>query len=154
MTDIRLRPAGADDLPAIVTLLFDDDLGASREQAGGEVAKPYRRAFEQIQASPDNVQYVADLNGRVVGCFQVTFTPSLSFRGGERVTIESVRVAKSLRGSGVGSQMMQEAIRIARERGARLVQLSTNREREAAHRFYERLGFVASHIGMKLDLGA
>jgi ribosomal protein S18 acetylase RimI-like enzyme len=146
------RPARKADLPAIVRMLADDPLGATREQFFDPLPAAYERAFEAIEADPGNQLLVVELDGAVVGCMQLTFIPGLSRLGTTRAQIESVRVDSSARGHGLGEQMIAHAIQLARERGCGIVQLTTDAARANAHRFYERLGFVASHIGMKLDL--
>ncbi len=144
------REARRDDVPAIVALLAADSLGAGREVATGDVA--YDRAFDEIAADPRNLLIVADDDGAVVGCVQVTYIPGLSRRGAERALLEGVRVRADRRGSGLGRELISWCVDAARERGCALVQLTTDKRRADAHRFYERLGFVASHEGMKLSL--
>ncbi len=151
--DVTMRPAEAGDLPAILRLLADDPLGKNREttvKAGVEA--PYQAAFAAIAADPNHEMVMAELDGRVVGCFQLSFIPGLSRRGAWRAQIESVRIDSGLRGRGAGQAMMEWAIAQARARGCALVQLTTDKRRPDAHRFYARLGFVASHEGMKLEL--
>ncbi|MGF6230613.1 ribosomal protein S18 acetylase RimI-like enzyme [Inquilinus ginsengisoli] len=149
MMDVTMRAAEAADLPAILRLLADDPLGKNRETA---VDAPYQAAFAAITADPNQEVMVAELDGRVVGCFQLSFIPGLSRRGAWRAQIESVRIDSALRGRGAGQAMMDWAIARARARGCALVQLTTDKRRPDAHRFYARLGFVASHEGMKLEL--
>ena len=149
--DVTMRPAEAADLPAILRLLADDPLGKNRETA---VEAPYQAAFAAIAADPNHELVVAELDCRVVGCFQLSLIPGLSRRGAWRAQIESVRVDSALRGRGAGQAMMEWAIARARQRGCALVQLTTDKRRPDAHRFYARLGFVASHEGMKLELGS
>ncbi|MGO4129545.1 GNAT family N-acetyltransferase [Inquilinus sp. YAF38] len=144
-----MRTAEAADLPAILRLLADDPLGKNREAA---VGAPYQAAFAAITADPNQELVVAELDGKVVGCFQLSFIPGLSRRGAWRAQIESVRIESALRGQGAGRAMMGWAIARARSRGCALVQLTTDKRRPDAHRFYARLGFVASHEGMKLEL--
>lgn len=151
--EIIYRIAGRTDVPAIVALLADDELGATREIVGEEVDAAYWAAFEAIDADPRNVLVVADHDGEVVGTLQLTFVPSLTRGGAERAEIEGVRVRADRRGSGLGRSMIGWAVEQARERGCGLVQLTTDKRRTAAHRFYSRLGFQASHEGMKLPLG-
>ena len=152
----RLRRAARADLPAILRLLADDQLGSSREDAA-ELA-PYEAAFAAIDADPAHLLLVGDLTpadgagARVVATFQLSFLPGLSRRGSWRAQLEAVRVAGELRGQGVGAAMVQWALEESRRRGCSLVQLTTDKSRTAAHRFYERLGFAASHEGMKLLL--
>jgi GNAT superfamily N-acetyltransferase len=150
--DVVFRVAGRADVPAVVALLADDTLGAARETVGEDVDAAYWRAFEAIDADPRNLLVVADRGGEVVGTMQLTFIPSLSHRGGERAEIEAVRVRGDQRGAGLGHAMIRWAVDRARERGCRLVQLATDKRRTDAHRFYESLGFTATHEGMKLAL--
>ena len=143
------REATRADLPAIITLLADDVLGKARYFT--EVDDAYERAFAAIDADPRNLLVVAD-DGEIVGFFQMTYIPGLGRHGAERALIEAVRVRSDRRGHGIGGQMMRWAIDQARDRGCALVQLTTDKSRHDAHRFYARLGFVASHEGMKLIL--
>jgi GNAT superfamily N-acetyltransferase len=147
---VELRRATHEDLPALVALLAADPLGRSRE-ADGEDLAPYRRAFEAIDADPAHLLVVATDAGRVVGTMQLTFLPGLARRGALRAQIEAVRVHEDHRGQGLGAGMFAWAIEEARRRGCALVQLTTDKSRTDAHRFYERLGFVASHEGLKLQ---
>lgn len=143
------RTATRADLPAIVAMLADDPLGATRESPDDP---GYAAAFERIDADPRNDLIVADRAGEVVGTMQLTYIPGLSRRGAERLQIEAVRVRADQRGQGLGRQMIEWAIDQARERGCAMVQLTTDKSRVDAHRFYASLGFVASHEGMKLAL--
>jgi len=147
------RDARRADLPVLVALLADDPLGAGREHPGERVGPAYLAAFEAITSDPNNEVLVAETDDGVVGMLQLTFIPGLSRGGRWRALVEAVRVATNLRGHGVGRQLMQAAIERARDRGCGLVQLTTDKQRQDAHRFYLRLGFVASHEGMKLPLG-
>ncbi len=152
----RLRRAVRADLPAILRLLAEDQLGSAREDAGD--LAPYERAFAAIDADPAQLLLAGDLVSeagpapRVVATFQLSFLPGLSRRGSWRAQLEAVRVAGELRGQGVGGAMVEWALGEARRRGCSLVQLTTDKSRTSAHRFYERLGFSASHEGMKLLL--
>ncbi|MFI7518141.1 GNAT family N-acetyltransferase [Micromonospora globbae] len=150
MTDVIFREAVRADLPAIVALLADDVLGKARDFT--QVDDAYEKAFADVTADPRNQLIVADSGGELVGCFQITYIPGLGRHGAERALIESVRVRSDLRGQGLGRRMMTWAINQARERGCGLVQLTTDKSRHDAHRFYTSLGFVASHEGMKLPL--
>jgi GNAT superfamily N-acetyltransferase len=152
MTDIAIRPARRDDLPAIVALLADDPLGQSRESATEPLPEGYGRAFDDIAAQPGNHLLVAESDGVITGCLQLTLIPGLSRRGMKRGLIEAVRVGAAWRGKGVGEHLVRHAIEIARREGCGLVQLTSDRSRGDAHRFYARLGFVASHVGLKLAL--
>ena len=144
-----VRRAAAADLPAIVALLADDVLGAGREAPGDPA---YAAAFAAIEADVNQVFAVADQDGRIVGCLQLSFIPGLSRRGMWRGQIESVRIAADQRGLGLGQRLFDWAIAQCRARGCGLVQLTTDKARPEARRFYESLGFVASHEGMKLAL--
>lgn len=149
---VTYREAVRSDLPAIVALLADDPFGQARNPLFEAEVGRYRAAFDAILADPNNGYIVAEKSGGIVGCYQLTFIRGLSYTGGERAQIESVRVASDLRGSGLGSAMMRDAIDRARARGCVLVQLTTDLRRGHTRRFYERLGFKASHHGMKLWL--
>ena len=151
-TTTTYRPATESDLPAIVALLNDDDFGRARNPVFEAERERYLAAFRAIAADPNNIQMVAEQGGRIVGCYQLTFIRGLSFSGGERAQIESVRIAGDCRGTGLGSAMMRDAISRARERGCILVQLTTDSRRENTRRFYASLGFAATHHGMKLRL--
>ncbi|MGC9669833.1 N-acetyltransferase family protein [Planosporangium sp. 12N6] len=144
------REAVRADLPAVVALLADDVLGKARDFA--VVDEAYERAFADIDADPRNFLVVADDGGEVVACLQITYIPGLGRHGAERCLIEAVRVRSDRRGHGLGRQFVTWAIEQAKARGCGLVQLTTDKSRVDAHRFYARLGFVASHEGMKLVL--
>lgn len=146
-----IREATADDLPTIVALLADDDIGRSREPGDAAMA-PYRRAFEAIAVDPAHRLVVFVSDGRVAGCLQLSIIPCLSRGGTLRGQIEGVRVARELRGTGAGSALVRWAIDESRRLGCGMVQLTTDKRRTEAHRFYERLGFAPSHEGMKLLL--
>jgi GNAT superfamily N-acetyltransferase len=149
----RFRRAERHDVPAIVRLLAADPLGSTREVVNGDqVADAYWRAFHAIDADPHQLLMVAEVEGQVVGTLQLTHIPSLTYTGGERAQIEAVRVDPGHQGRGLGREMVLWAIDRARARGCRLVQLTTDQRRPDAVRFYESLGFRASHIGMKLSL--
>ncbi|MFD6752071.1 GNAT family N-acetyltransferase [Micromonospora gifhornensis] len=150
MSDVIFRAAIRADLPAVLDLLADDMLGRTRDV--GEVDATYEKAFADITADPRNHLVVAEAGGEVVGCMQLTYIPGLGRHGTERQLIESVRVRSDRRGQGLGRLMMTWAIDQARQRGCGLVQLTTDKSRHDAHRFYLGLGFVASHEGMKLSL--
>ena len=152
MEEIRFRQAVIADLPAILGLLADDELGRQREQIGPPPSPNYEMAFHAIEKDSNQFLAVAERDGDVVGCLQLTFIPGLSRVGLWRGQIESVRVASNLRGSGLGRQLFEWAIEACRRRGCGLVQLTTDKSRPDALRFYQSLGFTASHEGMKLDL--
>jgi GNAT superfamily N-acetyltransferase len=150
--NLRFRQARRSDLPSIVRMLADDDLGSQREHDEDPLPDAYYAAFEQIDSDPNHELIVAEFNGEVIGTLHLMFLPSISYQGGLRAQIESVRVDKPYQSQGIGSAMMGWSIQRAKERGAHQVQLTTHKTREDAHRFYERLGFKGSHLGMKLNL--
>ncbi|MFF0173457.1 GNAT family N-acetyltransferase [Micromonospora profundi] len=150
MSDMIFREATRADLPAVIALLADDVLGRARDFTA--VDEAYERAFAAIDADPRNQLIVAEQDGDLVGCLQITYIPGLSRHGAERSLIESVRVRADRRGQGLGRDLMTWAIGQARQRGCALVQLTADKTRADAHRFYLGLGFVASHEGMKLAL--
>ena len=149
---VAFRRARREDLPAIVCMLADDDLGSQRELYQDPLPESYYSAFEQIENDPNHELIVAERDGEVIGTLHLMFLPSISFQGGLRAQVESVRVDKRFQSQGVGSAMMKWTIKRANERGAHVVQLTTHKTRVDAHRFYERLGFEGSHLGMKLSL--
>ena len=133
-------------------MLADDDLGRQREHSAPGLPASYLAAFEAIDADSNQELVIAEIDGEPVGTLQLTFIPYLTYQGGWRAQIEAVRIALAHRGGGLGHELFAWAIERARERGCHLVQLTTDRLRPDARRFYEGLGFVASHEGMKLDL--
>ncbi len=150
--NIVFRIATRDDLPVIVRLLADDELGSQREKNIAPLPDEYYQAFEQIHNDRNHELIVAETNGEVIGTLHLMFLPSISYQGGLRAQIESVRVDRANQNKGIGSQMMRWALQRAKDRGAHIVQLTSHTSREDAHRFYERLGFKKSHAGMKLSL--
>jgi GNAT superfamily N-acetyltransferase len=148
-----VRRAEARDVPAIVDLLAADQLGAGRDgvRTPDDLAA-YRRAFDAIDGDRAHLLVVAEDGGDIVATFQLSFLPGLARRGALRAQIEAVRVRADYRGRRLGEALMRWAIEEARGRGCALVQLTSDKSREAAHRFYARLGFVATHEGMKLRL--
>ncbi|WNI23658.1 GNAT family N-acetyltransferase [Streptomyces sp. ITFR-16] len=150
MSDLEIRPATADDLAEIVAMLADDPLGARRESP--DDLAPYRAAFRRLADDPNQHVMVAVRADRVVGTLQLTVIPGLSRRGSTRSVIEGVRVHADERGSGLGTRLIQWAVDESRRQECQLVQLTSDVTRTDAHRFYERLGFVASHVGFKLAL--
>ncbi|MCE6950736.1 GNAT family N-acetyltransferase [Cereibacter sphaeroides] len=146
---ITFREARREDVPAIVGLLADDLLGVGRETAPLET---YQAAFDQIAAAPGMLLIVGEIDGRVIGTYQLAILPGLSLGGTTRGLIEAVRVASDWRSQGFGALLMADAEARARAAGATLLQLTTHQSRERVHRFYERLGFTASHIGYKRAL--
>ncbi|MEU1099877.1 GNAT family N-acetyltransferase [Streptomyces tibetensis] len=150
MGDLEIRAAAADDVPAIVAMLADDPLGAQRESP--DDLTPYLAALERLRSDPNQHLVVAVREGRVVGTLQLTIIPGLSRRGATRSNVEGVRIHADERGSGLGTQLIEWAIEESRTEGCQLVQLTSDKTRADAHRFYERLGFTASHTGFKLQL--
>ncbi|WP_329005780.1 GNAT family N-acetyltransferase [Kribbella sp. NBC_00709] len=150
MTEVLIRRATAADVGPIVTMIADDQLGATRESA--DDLTPYLAAFEQIDADPNQLLVVAERNDEVIGTLQLTFIPGLSRRGSTRGLIEAVRVAAPARGAGLGTTLIQWAIEESRTRGCTMVQLTSDKSRTNAHRFYTTLGFTNSHEGFKLKL--
>jgi N-acetylglutamate synthase-like GNAT family acetyltransferase len=150
---VILRRARRDDVPAIVSLLQEDFLGATREvPQGSPLPASYAAAFEEIDADPRCELVVAEEEGEIIGTFQLTVLTHLSSKGSKSLQIENVHVSAAKRSRGTGRLMMEWAIARARAAKCSRVQLTTNKLRKDAHRFYERLGFVASHEGMKLAL--
>ncbi|MFI6009342.1 GNAT family N-acetyltransferase [Streptomyces sp. NPDC051243] len=150
MGDLEIRPAVAEDIPTIVAMLADDPLGAQRESPGD--LSPYMAALERLSSDPNQHLVVAAREGRVVGTLQLTVIPGLSRRGSTRSIIEAVRIHADERGSGLGTQLIEWAIEESRRQNCQLVQLTSDKSRTDAHRFYERLGFTASHVGFKIQL--
>ncbi|QIG80704.1 GNAT family N-acetyltransferase [Stakelama tenebrarum] len=149
---VQFRAARRDDLPAILALIAQDTTPPDREFVSDPPDPRYLAAFDALAADSNQLLAVAELDGRVVGTLQLTFIPGLAFRGSWRGLIESVRIVDDLRGQGLGTMMMDWAVAQCRERGCRMAQLTSNMNRPDAHRFYERLGWVRSHYGFKLQL--
>lgn len=147
-----IRRATRDDVDPIVAMLADDELGRARERYERPLPRPYLDAFDAIDADPNQALLVAWEADRVLGVLQLTFTPYLTYQGGWRATVEGVRTAADARGRGIGGRLVRHAVERARERGCHVVQLTTDKRRDDARRFYEALGFVATHEGMKLHL--
>ncbi|MEU0743132.1 GNAT family N-acetyltransferase [Streptomyces sp. NPDC006134] len=150
MRDLEIRPATEEDVPAIVAMLADDPLGAQRESP--DDLAPYLPAFKRLSDDPNQHLMVAVREERVVGTLHLTIIPGLSRRGALRSLIEAVRVHADERGNGLGTQLIEWAIAESRRQNCQLVQLTSDKSRTDAHRFYERLGFTASHVGFKLAL--
>jgi ribosomal protein S18 acetylase RimI-like enzyme len=147
---ITIRPARREDVPAIVHMLADDALGAARERIENPLPESYFRAFETVERDPNIQLVVAEQGGAVVGCLQLCILPGISSQGASRGLIEDVRVASDRRGRRIGEQLVKWAVAQARGRGCTLVELLTNNSRVDAQRFYERLGFARSHVGMTI----
>jgi ribosomal protein S18 acetylase RimI-like enzyme len=146
---LTIRLARRDDVPTIIAMLADDHLGRARERLEEPLPEAYYRAFERVDGDPNLTLVVAeDAAGRVVGCLQLAVLPGLSSQGGSRGLLEDVRVAADCRSRGIGEQLVQWAVAEARANGCNLVELLTHQSRVDAQRFYKRLGFAASHVGM------
>lgn len=152
MTDVEFREAEPHDLRAIIDLLVDDDLGRYREIGNDTIPREYSDAFTAVMCDPNQLMVVGELRGELVACMQITFIPGLSRKGAWRGQLESIRVASHLRGKGLGTSFLRWAIDQCRERGCRFVQLTSDRKRADAQKFYEQLGFVGSHTGFKLEI--
>jgi GNAT superfamily N-acetyltransferase len=145
--ELLIRKAMSEDIPTILALLVDDDLGKLHED--GDL-KAYENAFQAISRDANQILAVAVLNSKVVGCLQITFIPGLARKGMWRAQIEGVRIVRALRGHGLGTDMIKWAIAQCKERGCGLMQLLADKSRTEAHRFYESLGFKANHQGFRL----
>jgi ribosomal protein S18 acetylase RimI-like enzyme len=151
VSQIRIRPACRDDVAVIVAMLADDALGRTRERIEDPLPPSYFDAFDRVARDPNLTLVVAENDaGEVVGCLQLCILPGLSSQGASRALIEDVRVANGCRSRGIGEQLVQWAIAEARSKGCKLVELLTHTTRVEAQRFYKRLGFAASHVGMTL----
>lgn len=147
---LTLRRARLEDVPAMIALLADDEIGATREAPDDR--EPYDASFAAIDADANQLLVVGERDGRIIATMQLTFIPGLSRRGGWRAQLEGVRVASAARGDGIGEYLVRWAVDRARERGCAMLQLTSDNRRAEAHRFYERLGFIASHTGFKRPL--
>ena len=145
---VSIRPARRDDVPAMIAMLADDHLGRARERVEDPLPAVYYEAFERVERDQNLQLVVAESEGRVVGCLQLAILPGISSQGGLRGLLEDVRVASDCRSRGIGEQLVQWAVGEAKARGCNLVELLTHQSRVDAQRFYKRLGFTASHVGM------
>ena len=148
---MALRAARRDDVPEIIRLLAEDQISDELDDPHGDMT-PYEAAFDAIACDPNNSLHVWEQEGEIVGCMQLTFLPGLLLKGGWLAQVEGVRVDRRMRGRKIGERMIAEAVAISRARGCVALQLTTNKQRHDAHRFYRRLGFAASHEGMRLKL--
>jgi GNAT superfamily N-acetyltransferase len=151
---VTIRQAREADVPAIMAMFATDTEGGHGDTDDPAALPDYLAAYRRIEASPNDTLYVAEIAGLVVGTFQTTLVTSMTARGSSNLIVEAVHTRADMRGRGIGEVMMRHAIADAKARGARLVQLSSNRARAGAHRFYERLGFAPTHLGFKLRLKA
>ncbi len=149
---MSFRDARAEDLPILVSMLADDPLGSQRENPGPPLPRTYRDAFAAIDADPNHHLLLAEASGRIGGFLQLTYLPYLTYQGRWRAMVEGVRVARELRGQGLGRSLLEQAIAMARAKGCHLIQLTTDKNRPKAAAFYETLGFRPTHEGMKLHL--
>lgn len=150
--DLVIREAVQADVPQIVRMLANDDLGWQREQYQEPLPQHYFDAFIEIAADKNNYLIVVELDQKVIGTCQLTIIPYLTYKGGRRGQIEGVRIDESYRGQGVGKKMITWAINKARDRGCHLLQLTMDKKREETIKFYQKLGFISSHEGLKLHL--
>ena len=152
MNNLTHRKARIADLPRLVELLLEDELGASRESKSAVVHENYIKAFHKIDSDPNQYLMVVENDDEIIGTCHLTIMPSLTFIGSTRMQIEAVRVAGKYRGQKIGSWMFDQATSYAKEHDVSIIQLTTNKKRPKAKHFYEKLGFEASHEGMKLYL--
>lgn len=151
---LTFRQATIEDLKAIIQLLNDDDLGKTRESANTQIDECYIRAFKKISADSNQYLMVGVNDCEIIGTCHLTIMPSLTYKGSTRMQIEAVRIAKNLRGQGFGEKMMKQALQFAQDNQVKIVQLTTNKLRDSAKKFYERLGFAATHEGMKFFINS
>lgn len=152
MAGLSVRDAVRDDVCAIVALLADDGLGSGRETVDGEIPESYYAAFDAMAATPLVRMLLAERDGEIVGCMQLNLIPHISMKGGTRAQLQSMRIRSDLRGRRLGEAFVRQAMDIARDAGCVLMELTTDNTRPDAHRFYKRLGFQSTHIGMKMRL--
>ena len=152
MNNLTHRKARVADLPHIIALLLEDELGSTRESRSGELDKNYIKAFHKIDSDPNQYLMVVENGDEIIGTYHLTIMPSLTFIGSTRMQIEAVRVADKYRGQKIGSWMFDQAISYAKEHDVSIIQLTTNKKRPKAKHFYEKLGFGPTHEGMKLYL--
>lgn len=150
MSALVFRKAQPKDVAKIVAMLADDELGKQREQNTNPLPDSYIQAFQKINSDPNQELIVVEVDDEIIGTLQLTFIPYLTYQGGIRSQIEAVRIKKEKRGSGIGEQLFEWAISRAQERGAHVLQLTTDKKRPDALRFYEKLGFISTHEGMKM----
>lgn len=150
---MTIRPATKKDIPVIVKMIANDELGKLREDYKDPLPQKYYDAFEHIDSDPNQeLMVIENERGQVIGTLQLSFIQYLTYQGGIRAQIEAVRIHEDYRGKGIGQQLFEWAIQRAKEKGAHVVQLTTDKKRQEALKFYEKLGFTASHEGMKLHL--
>ncbi|HUX79082.1 MAG TPA: GNAT family N-acetyltransferase [Alphaproteobacteria bacterium] len=150
--DLTLRPATTNDLPNIIRLICDDELGVTRESFTDPLLRSYYQAFQEITEDKNQMLLVVESQNKVIGTCHLTFMPSLSSKGAKRLNLENIHVGKHFQGQGIGTWMIEKVIVLGQEKGCKIIQLTTNKKRVSAKAFYEKLGFTASHEGMKLYL--
>ena len=150
MRSLTLRPAEEKDLPAIIQLFVEDEFGATRETLSDPLPQSYSMAFHEISADMNQILLVVENESTILGTCHLTVMSTLSFQGSRRLNMENIHIDKRYQGQGIGTWMIQQAIAIGREKGCTIIQLTTNKKRSRAKTFYEKLGFVATHEGMKL----
>lgn len=147
------RRAEQKDLLDIIRLLSEDDLGSSRETfRAHDIQSSYQTAFNEINSDPNQFLMVLEKDAKIIGTCHLTYMPSLTFQGGKRMNIEAVRIDQTLRNQKIGEWMIKQVLQMAKKHHCKIVQLTTNKKRQAAKRFYEKFGFEATHEGMKLYL--
>ncbi len=149
---ITFRQANNEDLPSLIQMLSDDQLGSQRENYSLPLDECYEQAFQLINSDPNNELVVVENKNQIAGMLQLTFIPYLTYRGSWRCLVEGVRVDKNFRGEGVGTRLFEWAIDRAKQKACNIIQLTSDKQRPDAIRFYQKLGFVASHEGFKLKL--
>lgn len=152
-TKLEIRRAERTDVPEIVRIIADNEIGRMREDYQESIPESYYKAFDRISDDNNQILIVACYQGEVVGTVQVSFIQNMSVRGAYRALLESMHVDSNFRGKNIGSFMMEWAIETAREKGCNIVQLTSNKKRQKAHNFYRKFGFVATHEGFKMPLG-
>lgn len=150
--EIHFRQASIEDIPTLVEMLSDDELGAMREDHSFPVNQSYLNAFLSIEQDPNNELMVVENNANIIGMLQLTFIPYLTHTGSWRCLIEGVRIHSNYRGRGLGTAFFEWAIKRAKDRGCSIVQLTSDKKRSEALHFYEKLGFKPTHEGFKLKL--
>jgi ribosomal protein S18 acetylase RimI-like enzyme len=152
LDDLTLRPATLSDLPEIIRLLCEDELGTTRETFSDPLLPTYYEAFQDIREDKNQILLVVESQNKIIGTCQLTLMLSLSFKGSKRLNIENVHIDRNFHGQGIGTWMIQKVIELGQEKGCKIIQLTTNKKRIRTKAFYEKLGFKASHEGMKLYL--
>ncbi len=153
INDLILRPATLNDVHDIIGLMIEDELSVTRESLTDPLLLSYYEAFQEITEAKNQMLLVVESQNEIIGTCHLTFMLSLSFKGSKRLNIENIHIRKHFQGQGIGTWMIKKTIELGQEKGCKIVQLTTNKKRLRAKTFYEKLGFKASHEGMKLYLG-